>query len=90
MKPAITLPFNDSDGLIFPHLQAILPDLKHHFDRAYLTIPESTQKKQPENVRLLESDAFFELFFLDSEMQIGDHFSYLYRNHPAGVHPLVA
>ena len=87
MKPALTLPFNDSDGMIFPHLQAILPDLKQIFDRAYLTIPKSTIEKQPINVHLLESDDFLELFFLDSEMQIGDHFSFLYRQATAAAHP---
>jgi len=78
IKPALTLPFTDPAGIMFPHLQAILPDLKQHFERAYLTISKDTQAGQSKNVRLLESDDFFKLFFLDSEMQVGDHFSFLY------------
>jgi hypothetical protein len=86
VKPALTLPFTDPAGIIFPHLQAILPDLKQHIEKAYLTISKGTQAGQPKNVRLLESDNFFQLFFLDSEMQVGDHFSFLYR-HTASVAP---
>jgi hypothetical protein len=79
MKPALVFPFSDPDGTMFPHLQAILPDLKEHFERAFLTIPQSTLEGQPENVRLLERDDFFKLFSISSEAPVGDHFVFLYR-----------
>lgn len=79
MKPALVFPLNDPDGAMFPHLQVILPDLKIHFERAFLTVPESTRERQPENIRWLEDDGFFRLFSIRSEAPIGDHFAFLYR-----------
>jgi hypothetical protein len=87
MKPAIVFPFNDPDGTMFPLLQAILFDLKGHFDRAFLTIPNNTQVGQPENIRLLERDNFFKLFTISSEAPVGDHFAFLYRQAAFAAHP---
>lgn len=87
MKPTLALPFSDPDGMMFPHLQAILPDLKEHFDRAYLTIPKSTQDGQAENTRALGEDGFFKLFSIDSEAPVGDHFAFLYREAAFAAHP---
>lgn len=87
MKPALAIPFVDPNGVMFPHLQAILPDLKKHFDRAFLTIPKITQEGQPENIRLLDRDDFFELFPIDSEEPVGDHFAFLYRQTASAAHP---
>lgn len=78
MKPALVFPFNDPDGAMFLHLQAIRPDLKAHFACAFVTIPKGTQERQPENVRLLEQDTFFNIFSIGSEAPTGDHFAYLY------------
>jgi len=87
MKPALVFPFNDPDGTMFPLLQAILSDLKEHFDRAFATIPKSTQERQPGNVRLLERDDFFRLFTISSEAPVGDHFAFLYRQAATLAHP---
>jgi hypothetical protein len=87
MKPALVFPFSDPEGTMFPHLQAILPDLKEHFDRALLTIPQNTLEEQPENVRLLGQDDFFNLFTIASEAPVGDHFAFLYRQAAFAVHP---
>jgi len=87
MKPVLAIPFVDPDGSIFPHLQAILPDLKQHFDRAFLTIPKITQEGQPENLHLLKGDDFFELFPINSEGPVGDHFAFLYRQTASAAHP---
>lgn len=73
--------------MMFPHLQAILPDLKEHFDKAYLTIPKSTQDGQAENIRALGEDGFFKLFSIDSEAPVGDHFTFLYREAASAAHP---
>lgn len=87
MKAALVFPFSDPEGTMFPHLQAILPDLKEHFDRALLTIPQNTLEEQPENVRLLGYDDFFKLFTIDSEAPVGDHFAFLYRQAALTAHP---
>lgn len=87
MKPALVFPFSDPAGTVFPLLQSILPDLKGHFDSAFLTIPKSTEESQPGNIRLLEGDGFFRLFSINSDFPGGDHFAFLYRQ-VANVAPL--
>ncbi|HEY3475918.1 MAG TPA: hypothetical protein VGK56_15005 [Anaerolineales bacterium] len=78
MRPALAFPFNDPDGMMFHHLQAILPDLKSHFERAYICPPLSTQR-HVERLEQLQADGFFTIFPADREMQIGKHFAYLYQ-----------
>jgi hypothetical protein len=78
MKPALAFPFNDPDGTMFQHLRAILPDLKRHFERAYLCPPLSTWEHS-DHIQQLQADDFFILFPPEREMQIGEHFAYLYR-----------
>jgi hypothetical protein len=78
MKPALAFPFNDPDGTLFPHLQAILPDLKAHFERAYISPPPSTQK-HVDILRQLQADDFFTIFLTDRELQIGEDFTFLYQ-----------
>jgi hypothetical protein len=85
MKPSLAFPFNDPDGLLFPHLQAILPDLKEHFERAYLCPPLSTLR-HVRHMKKLESDNFFAIIPIDRERQIGEHFHYLYW-HTANAAP---
>jgi hypothetical protein len=81
MKPALAFPYADPDGTLFHHLQAILPDLKAHFERAYLCPPLSTFRHM-DLIQQLEADKFFTIFVLDRDMPIGEHFHYLY--HRAG------
>jgi hypothetical protein len=77
-RPALAFPFNDPHGTMFPHLQVILPDLKEHFERAYICPPLSTQK-HTERMHQLQADDFFIIFPADRNMQIGEHFAYLYQ-----------
>jgi hypothetical protein len=78
MQPALAFPFNDPDGTMFHHLQTILPNLKRHFARAYICPPLSTQKHF-DHIQQLQADNFFTVFPADREMQIGEHFAYLYQ-----------
>jgi len=71
---------------MFPHLQSILPDLKKHFDRAYICPPLSTRRLDGP-VEQLEADDFFTVFPIDHELQIGEHFAYLYRHTANAAHP---
>lgn len=77
MRPALAFPFNDLDGTMFHHLQAILPDLKEHFEHAYLCPPLSTWQ-HADHMQQLQADHFFTIFRVDREMQIGEVFGYLY------------
>jgi len=78
MRPVLAFPFNDPDGTMFPHLLAILPDLKAHFERAYISPPLSTQQHAG-TIRQLLADDFFTVLLVDREMQIGEDFTYLYQ-----------
>jgi hypothetical protein len=86
MKPAIAFPYADPDGTLFPHLQAILPDLKEHFERAYLCPPLSTTR-HIEHIRRLEADDFFTIFPIDRDMRLGEHFRYLYHRAAKVAYP---
>lgn len=85
MKPAIAFPFTDPDGTMFHHLQTILPDLKKHFERAYICPPLSTLQNS-EHIQQLKTDDFFTIFPVDREMQIGEHFAYLYQHAAETAH----
>ncbi len=78
MRAALAFPFNDPDGRMFPHLQAILPDLKSHFERAYLCPPPAALGRL-DRIEQLQADDFFTIFEADRELRIGERFAYLYR-----------
>lgn len=78
MKPALVFPYNDPDGTLFPHLQSILPDLKRHFERAYICPPLSTLQRVGQLTQL-QADDFFTIFPVDKVLSIGEHFAYLYQ-----------
>jgi hypothetical protein len=78
MRPALVFPFNDPDGTLFPHLQSILPDLKRHFEHAYICPPLSTLQQVGQMAKL-QADDFFTIFPVDKVLSIGEHFAYLYQ-----------
>ena len=86
MRPALAFPFNDPNGGMFRHLRAILPDLKTHFERAYICPPLSTLQ-HVDHIRQLQADDFFTVFPVARVMQLGEHFAYLYRRAAAQAHP---
>jgi hypothetical protein len=85
MRPALAFPFNDPDGTMFHHLQSILPDLKQHFDRAYICPPLSTWR-HADQMQQLQKDGFFTIFPVDRELQLGEHFAYLYQRATETAH----
>ncbi len=78
MKPSLVLPYHDPEGAMLPHLQACLPSLKAHFERAYICPPASTRQVVAITA-FLEADDFFTIFPLERPAQVGEHFSYLYQ-----------
>jgi hypothetical protein len=78
MLPALAFPYNDPDGTLLPHLQAILPDLKSHFERAYICPPLST-RELVQRTDWIHVDDFFTVFPLDKHLNVGEHFAYLYQ-----------
>jgi len=85
MRPALAFPFHDPDGTMFHHLQAILPDLKTHFERAYLC-PSLATWQHVDHMLQLQADDFFTIFPIKVELQVGERFAYLYQ-HAAEVAP---
>ena len=73
------MPFHDPDGSMFQHLKVILPDLKAHFGCAFITIPDETVQRQPENIQVFQKDDFFRLYPVVNESPVGRHFAYLYQ-----------
>ena len=43
MQPAIVMPMHDPSGLMFPQLQAVLPDLKRLFAHAFVSVAPATR-----------------------------------------------
>jgi hypothetical protein len=78
MKPVLAFPYNDPDGTMLPHLQNILPDLKEHFDHAYIAPPLSTLEWLKQK-NLIITDSFFTTFHVDEVIPIGAHFAHLYQ-----------
>jgi len=78
MKPALAFPYNDPDGTMLPHLQSILPDLKDHFEHAYISPPPSTFEWLKQK-NLILADDFFTVFHESSSKLIGERFAYLYQ-----------
>jgi hypothetical protein len=76
---AVVFPIHDSDGLLVPHLEAITPILKGHFDRAYVSAPGSTLDRHPPWIGALQADPFFSVFPHDGDGPVGDRFAALYR-----------
>jgi hypothetical protein len=79
MKPAIVFPFHDPKGVMFSHLNRIIPILKQLFSEAILSITPITMASFPENVAQLESDNFFKLFILEHDLPVGKQFKSLYE-----------
>lgn len=63
---------------MFPHLRAILPDLKDHFDHAYISTPPSSLELL-QQIDLILTDNFFTVYPVDGNKLIGEHFAYLYQ-----------
>jgi hypothetical protein len=86
MKPALAFPYHDPDGTMLPHIQAILPDLKNHFDHAYVSAPPSSFKLLQQK-NLIHADNFFTIFLVDEDALIGEAFAHLYQRAAEIAHP---
>lgn len=78
MKPALAFPYTDPDGMMLPHLQSILPDLKSHFDHAYVCSPPSSLELLRQNDLFL-TDSFFTVYPVEGDSLIGERFAVLYQ-----------
>jgi hypothetical protein len=86
MQPALAFPYNDPDGMMLPHLQTILPDLKNHFDHAYVSATRASFELLKQN-NLIHTDSFFTVFPVKEDLLIGEHFAALYRRAAETAYP---
>ena len=77
MLPSVVFPLHDPEGLIFPHLEIILPLLKQAFAQAVVGITPSTRQQCAEQTRALEQDNFYRLLPAP-QAPVGVQFSHLY------------
>jgi hypothetical protein len=80
MKPVIVMPMSDPDGLIFPHLRQILPDMKALFHKAILSLPPETLRRQPEQCAWLATESYFTLLTQEENTPVGKQFLTLFRH----------
>jgi len=85
MKPALAFPYNNPDGTMLPHIQTILPDLKNHFDHAYVSAPPSSLELLQQN-NLIHADSFFTVFPVAEDKLVGEHFASLYQRAAETAH----
>jgi len=78
MKPALVFPYEDPDGRMLPHLKTILPELRNHFDHAYVSTPPSSLELLQQN-KLILTDGYFTIYPMDGNKLVGEHFACLYQ-----------
>jgi len=86
MRPALAFPYHDPDGTMLPHLRTILPDLKEHFDHAYISALPSSFALLQQNSQILTDD-FFTVYLLDRTKRIGEQLTCLYTYTSETAHP---
>jgi len=79
VKPALALPLNDPQGLMFPHLRAITPTLKSCFAQAFISVNATTQAAQSEYMAWLATDDFFKVLYHETDRVVGEDFLALYK-----------
>ncbi|MFN8486279.1 MAG: hypothetical protein U0350_01725 [Caldilineaceae bacterium] len=80
MQPAIVMPMHDPDGLMLPHLPAIVPQLKAIFACAVVSVTPITRTRQPATIQHLMADNFFKVVDLPTARLVGEEFLLLYRH----------
>ena len=78
MLPVVVMPYHDPGGEMSPHLEAILPDLKQMFRRAFVGVTAATVAAQPVAVEWLSSDPFFGVTYQKPDTGVGEQFWALY------------
>jgi hypothetical protein len=83
----IVLPFHDPNGILYPFLQAVTPQLKQLFQNAFISVSPSTQVRQPELIDNLQKDPFFVVNINPPGSLVGDHYKSGYQNAVENVNP---
>lgn len=87
MQPIIVMPMHDPQGIMFPHLETITPQLKDLFAQAFVSVTTITGERQPESIRRLEADNFFKAIYHPNPLPVGEDFWRLYSHAAASCPP---
>jgi len=80
MKPVLVMPCHDPEGVMFPHLDAIMPQLTPLFQRVILGVTPITLMSQPAAIYKLEADPFLDVFHHEPDLSVGEQFHALYAH----------
>jgi hypothetical protein len=87
MLPVIVMPYHDPGGQMRQHLEAILPDLKRMFRRAFVGVTPATIATQPAAVAWLAAEGFFDVIYRKLNTGVGEQFHALYAHAAATCAP---
>lgn len=77
---ALVMPMHDPDGLLFPHLLALVPQLRELCGRVIISITPLTRVQQPHWVERVMADHFFGVCEFTKSLPVGDEFVQLYAH----------
>lgn len=83
----VAVPIHDPDGIMLSRFQAITPQMKQLFGRAYVSVTAVTHTQQPCYVEWLNQDDFFIPLYLEERMPVGVRFLTLYETAVAANPP---
>jgi hypothetical protein len=84
---ALVLPFHDTTGLMFHHLDAVTPRLRALFERTFISLSPATERARPADIERLAGDAFFVLNRNALGTQPGEHYRAAFASAVAGCAP---
>jgi hypothetical protein len=87
MQPVIVMPMHDPQGAMFPHLEAITPELKTIFAQAFVSITHITRERQAEYINRLEAYTFFDVLHHPTDVSVGEDFLALYTHAASSCRP---
>ncbi|MFZ0548605.1 MAG: hypothetical protein WAM60_24360 [Candidatus Promineifilaceae bacterium] len=78
---------NDPNGIYFPHLECITPQLKQLFSKVFVSVSLETQRSLPNCVAWLAADDFFIVTKHQKPMTVGEDFIQLYTDAASSSEP---
>jgi len=87
MQSVIVMPMHDPLGVMFPHLQAITPQLKKLFAQAFVSVTAITRENQTNYTTWLETEDFFQVLYHQTDVLVGEDFITLYTKAATSCHP---
>ena len=87
MQPVIVMPMHDPAGVMFPNLEAIAPQLKSIFAKAFVSVTSITHETQSSHMAWLRQDEFFQALYHQSDIPVGRDFLALYAQAAAACSP---